>query len=184
MKKDYISSGEWAELEQAGKLEPREFGELRCYFCADSVTLAQSDTRCGDLPYCQNCGISYYPQCQLSPIGQLSIVIMPILWRDEQNNPTDIPQTETDGDTDSTYTEALPDTPDEKAPQHKDVRGQILTIFAEKNRPIQTGEFLNIINASRQSITNALKKLIAEKRVHQPSRGTYQLIPSENEVTN
>lgn len=173
--KQIITGGEWAELERHGKLEPREVGKIKCYFCTETITTIATDARGKELPRCRPCNIYYQPHWTLQQDGTLAIGIMPRIHDYEHTETNEIPQA-TQNETETSNT-------DEKAPQHKDVRGQILRLFDEKDRPIQTAEFLNLISASRQSITNALKKLIAEGRVHQTQRGTYELLKNQDNVS-
>lgn len=179
--KNYISSGDWSELERSGKLAPKTFGTIDCYFCSNSVTTTAEDGRGIQLPSCRSCGIYYEPQWILEA-GILAIRIMP---RSHSAEHTDSGAMQQGGEPQQDDTEnekqGQAETSQKNAPQHKDVRGQILTLFYQENRPIQTGAFINKINASRQSITTTLNKLIAENIIRKTERATYQLIQKDNE---
>lgn len=168
--RDIITSGEWSALTEEGRLQPKPFDTLTCYFCDAGVTSTAVDERGVALPCCRHCKIYYEPQWTLDD-GVLGIVLMPRTHRNEQVESNAMQQ----------VAERAPN--GKQRPQHKDVRGQVLALLGQHNRPIETAEFNAHINAPRQSISHALKKLIETGQVYQPERGRYQLINDNIKVS-
>ena len=170
-KKDYISSAEWQDLEQAGKLQPKVIGIITCYFCDTTITQQDTDARGIPLPKCTKCDVYYEFQWILQD-GIIGIKTIPRTYHNQQTEPNAIKH--------PPEQEHTPQTADTKAPQHKDVKGQIIALMAQKQTPIKTKELLNNINASRQSIMTQINQLIAHGKIRKVQRATYQLIPQQN----
>ena len=184
-KKDYITSADWQTLAHEGKLNPIALPTLHCYFCNTLVNTTETDGRSVQLPHCTACGIYYEFQWILQE-GHFGIIILPREYRYQHTETNEIAQ-----QTQATHPQ--PEQPSEQqdeqphtqpispiAPQHKDVRGQIIALMQQRLTPIKTAELLENINASRQSIMTQINQLIAHGKIRKVQRATYQLIPQQN----
>lgn len=187
-RKDYISSEDWADLQRDGKLKPIPVQKINCYFCKNTrVTKTATDARGTQMPKCTQCGIYYQPQWILQD-GQLAISIMPRTHHNEQTQPNEIPQytqqpSEQQPEQPSEQRQTQPQqtrAPEQKAPERKDVRGQIIALMEQRQTPIKTADILKNINASRQSIMTQINQLIAHGKIRKIQRATYQIIPQQN----
>lgn len=188
-KKDYITSADWQTLAHEGKLKPIALPTLHCYFCNTLVTTTETDGRSVQLPHCTACGIYYEFQWILQE-GDFGIIILPREYRYQHTEANEIgQQTQATHPHPEQTSEQQNEQQDEQphanpirpiAPEHKDVRGQILALMAQRLTPIKTQELLNNINASRQSIMTQINKLIAQGKIRKVQRATYQLIPTQN----
>lgn len=170
-KKTYITSEDCRRWER--KLQPRDIGTLTCYHCHSSVDDTLKDARGVELPYCRFCGLFYQPKWVFS-FGRLGIIIEP---RTKDATYTDHGEIrhDTTPKRDTTPTQHTDETPKNKAPQHKDVKGQILALAPTIGR-ITKAELNTHIDASRQSVDVALKKLIAENKITEIEKRAYQRI--------
>lgn len=150
--KAYLTPGDYERLKRY-----RATTQITLTCCCEyPVTETHTDKNGVALPYCHPCGIFYQPTWRFEN-GELHISVEPIVQRDTPPVPDEIPQHTTQT---STH-------------KHKDVRGQILVLFQEK-KTMKTAEMQTRIDASRQSIDTALKKLIAENKIRKLNRGIYQ----------
>lgn len=159
-KKDYITGEEWGWMEREGKLEPIEIGKITCYVCENPVSDTHTDARGVILPYCK-CGIFYQLTWVLTD-GTLSVKILPRTERDTYREAEEIPKDTTKKTT-------------TQAPKHKDVKAKILDLLIQ-HTTITTAEIKKHIDASKQSINTALKKLIDENKIIKIDRGLYQRV--------
>lgn len=176
-KKTYFTSEDWRRWDS--KLRPRDIGTLTCYHCNSSVDDTLKDARGVELPYCRFCGLFYQPKWVFT-FGRLGIIIEPrtkdATYTDHGEIPHDTTQQRDTATQQYKETQQYTDeTPENKAPQHKDVKGQILALVPTIGR-ITKADLKKHIDASRQSIDVALKKLIAENKITQIEKRAYQRI--------
>ena len=167
--KDYISGDEYQQLQREGKLDPIVVATLNCYFCELPVGETAPDARQKQMPICHTCGVYYELQWILDN-GTISIKIIPRPHRADYTEQNEISQDKPQTQTEPTQTES-----ENKPPEHKDVIGQIRTLLHQHTH-VTTKQLANSINASRQSIDYAIKKLIENGEIRKIKRGVYELI--------
>lgn len=171
--RNIITGEDWTTLERDGKLEPRNCGTIHCYFCKAPITETATDARDIEMPTCSACGIYYEPQWILQE-GHLAIRILPRTHHYQHTEPNAIAHA-TEPQTEQPQAETRHTEPENKPPEHKDVSGQIRTLMHQHSH-VTTQQLANNIDASRQAIDNALKKLIGTGEIQKIKRGVYQVI--------
>lgn len=179
-----ITAGEDEKLRQGAKSMSQN---IVCGLCNDNVTTTEIDRHSTELPYCQTCSIFFIPYWNIidgkfvlhfdfkTPHDEFT-VYNTIRKATEQKQETastgSTPIVPTDK-SEPTQT-ALISEQDIRKTKCPSVREQIITMLEQKDI-VQTAEFKNNINTSKQSIHKALNKLIKQKIVQQVEHGHYKL---------
>lgn len=189
MRKKPINELELRELKDKNPLIRKP---LICGLCNDHVRSIDSDIEGIELPFCPNCDIYFVPHWELLPrSGMICFEITPKTVNVKNSQ---ILQTTAKGDVSPIQTlpksgqsfpeegeEHTPDTTSEEEPplleteNPKSVREQIIDILNQEDDIVQTSEFLVEIDASKQAILKALRKLVEDKIVQRVKKGHYRL---------
>ncbi len=140
---------------------------IPCGVCNIDVVNIRKNKHGIELPWCEYCDIYFVPRWELyKHSGKFEVSFVPKTASDNIGDPQTIPHKKE---------RSIPENLASNKITSKDVRGQILAIFNQKKRTVQMREFINQIDATRQAITNALKKLINEGLVIKVKHGHYRL---------
>ena len=164
-----------------------------CGKCSSVVKQTKKDKQRREMPWCQECDVYFFPYWEFRErdgsfyvnfvpktahgrITDLNVIsAIPQKRKKKNDRPVERHQRG------ATYNDPIPNPPQNsqensnKAPEHKDVSGQILKILTENNRHFKTGELVQMIQASRQSVMVTLKKLIAKKQIKKIKHGVYRI---------
>lgn len=159
--------------------------KVYCIECKSSVKQTKKDIQRREMPWCQGCDTYFLPFWELDK--KYGHAILNFVRKTKQEKITDlhvisaIPENKKNDRPGERYEGSEPNRHQnnrenkKKAPIHKDVAGQILKILTENKHHFKTGELVQQIQASRQSIMVTLKKLVAKKQIIKIKHGVYAI---------
>lgn len=172
-----ITAGEDEKLME--KIKPIS-QNIVCGLCNGNVTTTEIDNHKTELPYCQTCSIFFIP-CWNIIDGKFVLIFNFKTLHDEFILGNAIPKATEQKQVTASVKKSEPtqtapiSEQDTTKTKHPSVREQIITILLDQKGIVQIAEFINNIDASKQSIHKQLNKLIDENIVRQPKRGHYRL---------
>ena len=168
-----ITSDDIGEAEREGKLNIAD--NIACPFCDRAVTGSREDARGVSMPFCSVCGVFLVFVWKIDA-SELSVRLSP--------KPKDATHTDPGEIAEDTRDTEQPIAPQEKKTtqnnagktnRKKDVAEQILSYLKDRDASAKTGEMINALDCSRESLNNALNKLIEAKQICKERRGVYNI---------
>ena len=168
----YMTSHDLIVVAETGKLNIVD--NITCPFCETRITETRTDARDVPMPFCSLCGVFLVPVWQITKDAtgrHLTLGLSPkavhathteIGEIKEASHTLTMPEENAVGSQSKTHTS-----------KHKDVVGQVLA-FMENLSPATTAEMLNALDCSRQSLNNALTKLVETQQIRKIKRGVYE----------
>ena len=166
--------------------------EIYCGLCYSVVKQKKRDKQRREMPWCQVCDVYFLPYWEFDEkTGTIHVNFMPkteyekikdlkvvsaIPEKQKMKNDSSVERHQkAASDSDTIPNPSKNRQEDDKQPKHKDVAGQILKILTENNRHFKTGELVQQIQVSRQSVMVTLKKLVDKKQIKKIKHGVYAI---------
>ena len=166
----HITAHELSVVASTGKLNIAD--NIDCPFCEGSITESRVDVRNVPMPFCSLCGVFLVPVWQITSDATGRHLTLGLSPKAVYATHTEIGEIK-----EASHTLTMPEEnavgSESKKQKHKDVAGQVLA-FMENISPATTAEMLNALDCSRESLNNALTKLVETQQIRKIKRGVYE----------